>query len=349
MRNLMLYILLALPLLYGCQRMDLYERSTTVNINFNLDIDIDVELDMEIETELEKEYLAKVQGVKPEYMEVLFYNTINGRVSASFVLPAEGGQVNIAPGDYHIVAYNFGTESTQVERLEKMDEAKAYTTDITKIMQGAFHTEIKNNKENNESSEEGAPATTTKGYEDDPIIYEPDHLYVANENNINIPDVSSPEEEVSMTARASTILDVYSLEVLGVTGCENVEKVEAFITGQIRHNYFGIEKRGDSPATLYVDLSVDAENGRFYTVFGTFGKLPGATNDVYLDVTIIDTGGGRHRYIYDITEQFDDPENKHKKLIIIDDINIPKGSEGGGGLSPSVGKWDNEEIDIPLS
>ena len=75
--------------------------------------------------------------------------------------------------------------------------------------------------------------TDVRGYEDDPIIHEPDHLYVANENNVTIPAFTGKEETVTIYAGASTILDVYSLEVLGLKGTKNIEKVDAFITGQI--------------------------------------------------------------------------------------------------------------------
>lgn len=328
------YLLLLTGMLQGCKRIELYELTTKVRIEFDIDFDIDVDLDMEVETKLDPEFAAKVDGIMPEYMQVIFYDSQTNRMEASFILPASGGEVSIRPGDYHIVAYNFGTNSTQTDNVTVMDDALAFTTDITKSMAGKLN---------------ALSSTETRGYEDDPIIYEPDHLYVANENDINVPSVLDPDEDVRLYARASTILDVYSLEVLGVTGCENIEKVEAFITGQIRNNRFGIEERGTDPATLYVTLKPDKKNNRLYTVFGTFGKLPFAENKVYLDITVTDSGGGQYRYIYDVTDQFDDEKNVNNKLVIIDEIDIPEGNIGGGGLAPGVKDWDEESVDIPLN
>lgn len=352
MRTVSKYImgmLMLLVVMQGCTRMDLYELSTKVNLKLNLNMQINMNLDMEIDTDLDKEFSDKVNGVMPEYMEVMFYDVESGARRASFILPVEGGTVSVAPGDYHIVAYNFGTESTQVDNLGNLNNAKAFTTNITKLMESKFKAIIANAPKTPGDSISQELNSQTKGYEDDPIIHEPDHLYVANEERINVPAVIDQDMDITIHATAKTILDIYSLEVIGVTGCENIEKVEAFITGQIEENYFGLAQRGSDPATVYITLKVDPENGRLYTVFGTFGKLKGANNKIFLDITVTNTDGGQYRYVYDVTEQFDDENNDNNKLVVRDIIDIPAGSEGGGGLDPSVDEWDKEDIEIPLT
>lgn len=326
----------------GCVRIPLYERNTNVNIALKLNLDINLDLDLSVETELDKEYSDKLYGKMPEYVEALFYDVETHDLVKSFILPAEGGLVNVPTGDYNLVVYSFGTESTQVGNLHHRLVAEAYTTDITKQMASKiFGTDVTGGT---------ASKVDVRGYEDDPIIHEPDHLYVANEDNVSIPSFTGKEETVIIHADAKSILDVYSLEVLNIKGAENIEKVEAFITGQIRSNYFGLLQRNDDPATLYVTMKPDVENARLYTVFGTFGKLAGETNNVYLDITVTDSGGGQYRYIYDVTDQFDDPDNKNNKLVIDcgDTIDIPEASQGGGGFRPSVDNWKDEEVDIPL-
>ena len=84
-------------------------------------------------------------------------------------------------------------------------------------------------------------------------------------------------------------------------------------------------------------------------MFNTFGKLPGEENKIFLDITVTDSGGGQYRYIYDVTEQFDDPENTDHKLVVDGGgVDIPESSQGGGGFSPSVDEWEREDIDVPL-
>lgn len=335
-----------LVVLQGCRRMELYEQSTNVSLKIDLNLKIDTDIDLEVETELEDDFKYKVHGKMPDYLKILFYDADTHKQKASFILPAEGGEVSIAPGNYHLMAYSLGTESTQIDGLGNLKDIRAFTSNITAMMKSKFEAVVVNARGAN-----GKPKSEEvkrRGYEDDPIVYEPDHLYVVNEPSINVPSVVTQHKDITIHATASTILDVYSLEVLGVTGCENIEKVEAFITGQIEENYFGRETRGSDPATLYVTLKADAKNNRLYTIFGTFGKLPGAENKIYLDITVTDTGGGQYRFVYDVTDQFDDENNVNRKLIIQDEINIPKGSEGGGGLLPEVNDWDKEDIDVPL-
>lgn len=334
-------VLTVLMILSGCKRIPLYERTTTVRLNLKLELKLDLELDLSVDTELDQEYAAKLNGKMPEYVEALFYDPETHDLLSSHILPAEGGLIEVPTGNYNLVVYSFGTESTQVGNLHHRLVAEAFTTDITKQMASKiFGMTVSGGT---------SSKTDVRGYEDDPIIHEPDHLYVANENNVTIPAFTGKEETVTIYAGASTILDVYSLEVLGLKGTENIEKVDAFITGQIRSNYFGQPLRNDEAATLYTTMKPDVANSRLYTVFGTFGKLPYATNNVYLDITVTDSGGGQYRYIYDVTDQFDDPDNTHHKLVIDgSDIDIPDAAHGGGGFAPSVDEWENEIIDVPL-
>lgn len=325
----------------GCQRIPLYEKSTNVMLNLQFELGIDYDLDLTLETELDDEYSAKTSGRMPEYVEVLFYDPESHRLLTNQILKAEGGLIDIPAGDYHMVVYNFGTESTQVNNTGHRLDAEAHTSDITKQMASKLYW-LK--------TEEDSTKTTTRGYEDDPIIHEPDHLYIANEQDIHIPSFEDKQESMEIYATARTILDVYSLEVLGVKGTENIEKVEAFITGQVKSNYFGKQEKSCEPATLYTEMRVDQKNSRLYTIFGTFGKQPGEENKIYLDIMVTDSGGGQYRYIFDVTDQFDDPDNTCNKLVIdaTDIIDIPDAAHGGGGFAPSVDPWKNEEVDIPL-
>lgn len=342
MKRILTYAVAVLMLMaMGCQRIPLYEQSTNVLLDIEFNLGIDYDLDLTVETESDKEFDPKINGRMPEYVEALFYDTDAHRLIKSQILKAEGGVINVPSGDYHMVVYSFGTESTQVRNLDHRLETEAHTSDITKQMASKLYW-LK--------TEEDSTKTITRGYEDDPIIHEPDHLYVANEQDIHIPSFEGKQESVTITTTAKTILEVYSLEVLGVKGTENIEKVEAFITGQVKSNYFGKQERSLEPATLYTEMRVDQKNSRLYSIFGTFGKQPGEENKIYLDLMVTDSGGGQYRYIFDVTDQFDDPGNTSNKLVIdaTDIIDIPDAAHGGGGFAPSVDPWENEEVDIPL-
>lgn len=342
MKRFLAYVTMAAVLLIfsaGCRRIPLYDRSTRVDIIIDLDRELDHDIVMSVDKPLEKIYTDKIEGVVPNYYEVLVYDTVTDELVSSNIVGEKGGSLSIFPGSYHLVIYSFGTESTQMKDLHNRTKANAFTTDITSSKGEIIKSKI------NESARE----YVSKGYEDDPIINEPDHLYTSNEMDVTIDAFIGGEQTVTIRTTVSTILDVYSLEVLNIKGAENIEKVEAFVTGQILSNYFGRPERDSSPATVYVDMSVDVENSRLYTVFNTFGKLPGEQNQIFLDITVTDSGGGQYRYIYDVTDQFDDPGNEDHQLVIDGElIDIPKAEHGGGGFRPEIDEWEREDIDVPL-
>lgn len=344
MRRSLRYALLLLAAVIasaGCQRIPLYDLSTDIRLIINHDIGIDHDIELSSETDLPEEYEAKINGKMPQYVNVLFYDPKTHNLLTSHILDAEGGVISIPTGNYDIVIYNFGTESTQIANSDHRHHAEAHTSDITKTMEEKFKAI--------QASVSPGTRGTSKGYEDDPIIYEPDHLYVANLAGVEIPSFQDQTEDVVIQMNSSTIIDTYSLEVINITGAENIEKVEAFITGQIKSNYFGKQVRSETPATIYTDMRVDVPGDRLYSIFNTFGKLPGEENKIYLDITVTDSGGGQYRYIYDVTDQFDDDENINHKLIIDgNEIDIPTATSGGAGFAPSVDEWENETIDVPL-
>lgn len=337
------YLAMAMLLMMtaGCKRIPLYERSTKVNLVVDLELGLGHDIVLSYETFLSEEYQKKIDGVAPEYYEVLVYDIHTHELKSTHIVGETGGPLSLFPGSYHLVVYSFGTESTQVKDLHDRHLAQAYTTDITDIKSGIIKSMSSKMAQETKS--------VTRAYEDDPIIVEPDHLYVANEMDVFIEAFQGKEEEITIYTTAISILDTYSLEVLNIKGAENIQKVEAFVTGQIMSNYFGRPERNYSPATVHVEMTPDVQNQRLYTIFNTFGKLPGEENKIFLDITVTDSGGGQYRYVYDVTDQFDDPDNIDNQLIIDGEIiDIPKAEHGGGGFQPSVDEWEREDIDVPL-
>lgn len=344
MNRILKHILLCIVLLAslpGCKRIPLHERSTKVELILDVNLGLTHGINWSYETELSPDQKEKIDGCHPEYHEVLLYDTQTHALLTSQIVGPTGGELHVPVGDYHMVVYSFGTESTQVKDMHHRLEAEAFTSDITKSMADKFKA-VQANASPDSRSE-------AKGYEDDPIVYEPDHLYVANEFDVTIPAFMGKEETVTLHATSNSVVEVYTLEVLNIKGAENIEKVEAFVTGQVKSNYFGTPVRNEDPATLYVTLNVDVPNSRLYTIFGTFGKLPGEEGKIYLDVTVTDSGGGQYRYVYDVTDQFDDPENTDHSLVVDGgEVDIPDAIGGGGGFAPIVDEWENEEVDVPL-
>jgi hypothetical protein len=83
-------------------------------------------------------------------------------------------------------------------------------------------------------------------------------------------------------------------------------------------------------------------------VFNTFGKLPEFQGDAILQVEV-STAGGRYRWQYDVTEQWDNPDNTGHLIIVTEHVDIPEpGTQEDTGFSPGVKPWEGEVIEIPI-
>lgn len=136
-RHIIRYVLLmlmAMTAAEGCRRIPLYDLSTNVRIIIDHELGIDHDIELSTETDLPDEYQVKVDGKMPQYVNVLFYHPETHQLLTSRILDAAGGVVNIPAGNYHIVTYNFGTESTQIASPDYRLSAEAHTSDITRSM-----------------------------------------------------------------------------------------------------------------------------------------------------------------------------------------------------------------------
>lgn len=319
--TLCLSVYLLLPFM-SCKRIELYEYNTRIYLDLLVDLCED-----------------SLQSNRPTHVEVLLYHPKNGKMVLSQILSSEGGEMKAPSGEYEMVVYSLGTEMTQVNHLSHKEEAEAFTSDVSLLYADLFKMTVCNDS-----------AMANKGfdysYEQDPIVYSPDHVYVSSQNYLSVPSFLDPDNELIVRATATSIVEVYSLEVYGVQALENIRRVDAFVSGQVKSCFFARPETSMESTTLYVPMSVDYEENRLFTVFGTFGKYPGAENKVYLDIILTTYANECFRYVYDVTEQFDDEENVQNRLIIVDSIDVPEGSSSGPSFSFPVNPWEGDTLNI---
>ena len=96
-----------------------------------------------------------------------------------------------------------------------------------------------------------------------------------------------------------------------------------------------------------VDCYVDIEGGELVTIFNTFGKQPNSYNYVLLSINQTSTYPGLE-FVFDVTDQFDNPDNTNHVIIVSDEIDVPDPGSGGGGLDPEVSDWDEEHKNVDI-
>lgn len=345
MKQLMLILLCALCTL-SCRRVPLYDAEGNVFIQIKIDLNVDIDIDSDIDISRNPDYSTKLFGKMPDYVQICFYSTETHELVKEDFVAADGGAINIPSGTYDLIVYSLGHETTYVSSNKKRGGLYAYTSDITSSKASVLDKIIASVKGGNVSQQ----GENNSAYGNDPIISEPEHLYVGVKENIVVPDVKSSDEPTTIVipVELKSIVQTYSFEILNIIGAENISAVDVFITGQVGRRYLWDNRYWTQPCTLFFNATTDAAKGHIYTIFNTFGKFPGATNDVIINVLITDSNGGQYEFVYDVTDQFDDPDNTNHEIIIDEEINIPDAGNSGSGFDPWVNPWDEEDEKIQL-
>ena len=181
-----------------------------------------------------------------------------------------------------------------------------------------------------------------------PIIKEPDHLYVARKESVIIPEHSVVDETIEIYFSASTIIDTYIFKATNVKNIQNVKSVEVCFSGQASCKHLWDRRFNQNDALISVDCYADVKNNELITVFNTFGKLPNNYNFVFLSINNPGNNAEGREFVFDVTDQFDNPDNTAHLIIVSDEIDVPAPGSGYGGFEPDITDWDEEHRDIDI-
>lgn len=330
--------MLALAVLFlsaSCDRRELVDMDHRTNVSVLVNIDAVSNVTCDVYNE--KVALPKIE---PVAMHVLFFDAAKKKLAAeSFInelsYDSEGnrilnGKISLLPGNYKMLIYDFGTEATIVDDYYIWDECKAYTNEISPTLKRSLLS-----KSDNKSIEEAY------------IVYEPDHLVVAVNENEYVP---YHEGMHTVRAEARSVVESYYLQIK-VDGLEYVSSAQAILSGMVNSNRISSNTRVVEPeATIWFDMEKSDDKGVpvICTVFNTFGRIEDSHNDLEVTFDIKTHDGRIVQHTFDITDLFSTPECKeHHWLLLEQTITIdPPASTGGGAFAPEVDDWDEENRDI---
>ena len=331
-------LLCVLPLLLtcSCEFRPLEEMKYQTDIQVDVDINAVPNVTCDIYNEL-----IPPPAIESEVFRVLFFDTKEDKLVGdsfiydSFVDPVTGnkgvrGNVSIMPGDYRILIYTFGTESTLIENYDSWEKSLAYTSAL---------------------SESDIRALSLKALDDEPIHYQPDHLLVASNDLESIPYHSGV---YTISAAARSVVESYYLQVK-VKGLEYVSSAKAVLSSMAPSVKMSTKTLNyEPPVSIYIDLlkSKDGEDDVVCNVFNTFGRIPGSENELRVTFDIKTVDGRSITREFEISDLFEsDLCRKHHWLLIDEVIDVPKPPDtpgGGGGFEPTVDDWEREEHEIEI-
>ena len=278
-----------------------------------------------------------LQKIEPTVMHVLFYDAATDKVvSENFLTGVStdesgrrviSGEVQLVPGEYRMLAYDFGTEDALVKDWYLWGQTLAYTEQVPSNVLTRF---------------------ATKTGDTPNIIKEPEHLEVARKELEVIP---YHDDVWTVEAEARSVVESWYIQV-HVDGVQWVNSAQAVLSGMASGNRIMQDLRVTDPeASSWFQLKKSKDAGRdvVCTVFNTFGHIDGATDhlEITFDVSTVDRK--IIRKTFDITDLFKS-ENavKHNWLLIDETIKVEPPSSSGGAFDPKIDDWDevHKEIDI---
>lgn len=299
----------------------------------------------------------------PTVMRVMLCNPQDGRVVSERYLQHSArdsrgyyldGYVIAPPGNYQLMLYNFGTETTQLHAENNYYKLEGYTYEISDMVASKL------------------PQSKAE-FEGQPIVYDPDHLYVQHRENITIKprgDVDTLYTANGDFFEAETLVKSFYVQVR-IKGIQWVKSSVSLLSGMSRkvrlHDgrlnekepsiLFFEMKAGHRSDVLYSEGEVhrnpsvnmnEPQTAVLYSTFNTFGKLPHTTSTFRVTFEFVRVDGKSQVETMDITPLFDTPEAKENQWLLIDkeiEIEKPEPSEGGG-FEPGVEDWEDENTDI---
>lgn len=329
------FAICAFLLITSCERRPLLDPGLITKVR----VEVDVRAISNVTCDIYNTAIP-VPKIDPEVMHILFFDRNNGQLSAeSFISEKEigedgktvfAGDVAILPGDYRMLIYNFGTESTIVRNHYTWEEAEAYTNKVSEKTLSSYRTRNEN--------------------ADEIVVYEPDHLLVASNERECIPYHTGLH---TISTNATSVVESYYLQIK-VDGLEYVSSAQAFLSGMVSGNMISHNQRITDPEnTVYFTLTKSEDKGVpvICNVFSTFGRVENSHNklEVTFDIKTID--GRTVQKSFDISDLFLSEDCiKHHWLLLDEVIKIdpPETPSTGGGFAPEVEDWEHENHDVIL-
>lgn len=344
-RRFFILLLAVLTVLTGCERRELEYGSANLNLRLKLHLNIRVN--------------GKIEELpEPEMMRVMFFDYETYDLITESYLPAGGGRVSLPPGKYKFIAYNFDTEATLLRNDRNYYSIEAYTNEVSSAMKASMLNAIRYGKsaastKSDSDEDETAWELALKKVQENPVIYEPDHLFVSHQDI----EVFNRSGEQTIEAEAETIIETWKISVR-IKNEQYMASARALLTGQIASNFIGFPKeegKTDTDVTLMFDMSAgsDAEDNDIVVgQFNTFGKNPSVESRLWLTIIIKTVGGDTVEWHRDITDEFfTDEAYEDQTIYIEEEVEVPEpqdGGGGGGGFQPGVDDWDEENVPINI-
>lgn len=348
-------VICAILLAASCEKRPLLDISNTHYVKVYVDEEL-----LNVTTGFYEGNYARPNYKSPSIIRVTLTDPETGNVRAERYLRNQGtdanghyydGYIIADPGEYKLMAYNFDTEATIIGSSNNHYDINAYTNKIASHLYTKIPSRVKS-----PGSDEG------KGGPVESIVYDPDHLFVADCGSIRIPYVEHVDTLKTPEGRhhfeAESIVKSYFMRVK-VKGAQYISSAVSLLEGMVGSTMLSNKMpKEEDPVTLYLEMLAAKDKPRLsndevyiYTTFGMFGRHDGEDNTLEVTFDFVTTYGVPYNITFDIASDFEKPEAINNQWLLLDyEIVIPPpppgSGSGNGGFKPSVDEWDDVQTDI---
>ena len=313
-RNIIYGFFALVMCLASCRRIDLHESTSSIYLDIQTDYNPNIKVVEYMNMDAFPSLQEKLCGSVVQLYHVCFYDKEYHDLIEDTYVSRNGGFLNVPPGNYDMIIYSVGSDVT----LIKNTAGRSMTLACTSV-------------------------GTWDGMA---MINEPEHIFVAVQEDVIIPVYSDSEELRIFPVKTEKVLDSYSFKIANVEGIEKIHDVEMYVSGQFQGIYLWDRRKQDRMCQVRVEPVVDVNDKSIYTVFNTFGRIEQSPVEINLIVT--DKNGRKFRWKIDVTEILDDPDNEYNSIFLDNILIIPDTSQGDGFV-PEVDEWDDEITYVPIS
>ena len=251
----------------------------------------------------------------PEAMSVWFYSLDDpSSAPKRYELPgSDGGTVRISPGSYRVLCLNADTDAVLYDGTASWDGFRLYTRHL------------------------GGD-----------LILEPNRMWASSMDGFTLTLGQASAEIVFPMAPRTLNVEIVLLNVPNIA---RVSGMSASLSGMSASVGLVHGNQDDSRVSIPFEFIREGDSTLTASI-ETFGHCPGdlrpdpGTHLLTLTATLSD--GSPWSYTVDITEEMHDLGNlvdgSHLRIVLDGKIPVPEPIKSGGGMLPSVGGWDEEEI-----
>lgn len=262
---------------------------------------------------------------KPEGMMLFLYPTgENAGNPWMFVMGLDGGVINVAPGEYHVVAHNNDTAAQLFSDSDIYDAYKCTTRNCTVY-------------------EYLSASRSTSG---DNVRIQPDPMWTTD-----IPTVTIANND-TIYLPISQATCHYTCDISNVKNMGSVARMCGTVSGLASEFSFCANAAYGTVATVPCAFAAVSDNqiGSSLTCFGRL-DIPGVPCIMRLYAWLQD--GNKIEYDFNVTDIVDDAPDPKNVHIHIDGFEFPEveapnpdNPEAGGGLDVDVDNWIVVDIDL---